>query len=77
MHNHLREQVDAGIKILSENQGKDGLPEAPSAGAREVPEGFAAPDAAAAADLQRQEEAANEMEKEVQQETSPGAGGRN
>src|SRR5579862_3822594 len=31
MLNHFREQVDAGMKILAEKQGKDGLPAAPPA----------------------------------------------
>jgi hypothetical protein len=71
MHNRLREQVDAGIKILSERQGKDGLPAAPLPNPRAVPEGLAAPDATAAAELRKQEHEADQTEEEVQRETSP------
>jgi hypothetical protein len=68
MHNHLAEQVDAGMKILAEKQGKDGLPAAPPASPRAVAEGTAAPDPTATADLQKQEQEADQAEKEVQQE---------
>jgi hypothetical protein len=77
MLNHLREQVDAGMKILSEKQGKDGLPAAPAANPRAVPEGIAAPDPTAAADLQKQEQEADQTEKEVQQEASADSGAAN
>jgi hypothetical protein len=75
MQNHLREQVVAGMRILSEKQGKDGLPTAPAANPRAVPEGMAAADATAAAELQKQQLEADQLEKEVQQEeaTDPGA----
>jgi len=74
MLNHLREQVDAGMKVLSEKQGKNGLPAAPPANPRAVAEGIAAPDPTAAADLQKQEQEADQTEKEVQQEASPDSG---
>jgi YD repeat-containing protein len=74
MQNHLREQVDAGIRILSEKQGKDGLPTAPAANPRAVPEGTAATDATAAADLQKQQQEADQTEKEVQQDAAPDSG---
>jgi len=77
MNNHLREQVDAGMKTLSEEQGKDGLPAAPPANPRAVPEGTAAPDPTAAADLQKQEQEADQTEREVQQEASPDPGSDN
>jgi len=70
MLNHLREQVDAGTKILAEKQGKDGLPKAPPAKPRAVAEGTATPDAAAAAELQKQAQDADQAEKEMQQEAS-------
>jgi hypothetical protein len=77
MQNHLREQVDAGIKVLAEKQGKDGLPAAPAANPRAVPEGTATPDPTAATDLQKQLQEADQTEKEVQQEASPDSGGYN
>jgi hypothetical protein len=70
MENHLREQVDAGLKILSEKQGKDGLPAAPAANPRAVAEGTAAPDPKAAADLRQQEQAADQIEKEAEGEAT-------
>jgi YD repeat-containing protein len=77
MQNHLHEQVDAGIKILAEKQGKDGLPTAPAANPRPVPEGTASPDVTAAADLQKQEQEADRTEKEVQQEAASDSGANN
>jgi hypothetical protein len=77
MLNHLREQVDAGMKILAEKQGKDGLPAAPPADPRAVPEGMAAPDPTAAADLQKQEQEADQTEQEVHQEASSDTGSGN
>lgn len=77
MLNHLHEQVDAGMKVLAEQQGKDGLPAAPPVNPRAVPEGTAAPDRAAAADLQKQEEEADQVEKEVGQEASADFGSEN
>ncbi len=70
MENHLSEQVDAGMKILSEKQGKDGLPSAPAANRRAVPGAMADPDPTAAADLQKQLQEADQLEKEVQQEAA-------
>jgi hypothetical protein len=77
MQNHLREQVDAGMKILSEKQGKDGLPAAPTANPRAVAEGIATPDPTAAADLQKQEQEANQTEKEVEREAASDSGPAN
>jgi hypothetical protein len=77
MQNHLREQVDAGVRILSEKQGNDGLPAAPAANPRAVAEGIAAPDPTAAADLQKQEQEADQTEKEVDQEVASDSGAAN
>jgi hypothetical protein len=74
MENHLREQVDAGLKILSEKQGKDGLPPAPAANPRATAEGMATPDPTAAAELHKQEQAADQTEKEVEQEAASDSG---
>ena len=60
MQNHLREQVDAGMKVLAEKQGQDGLPAVPTASPRKVPEGTATPDPTAATDLQKQLQEADE-----------------
>jgi hypothetical protein len=77
MENHLREQVDAGLKILSEKQGKDGLPPAPAANPRAIAEGMATPDPTAAADLHKQEQEADQTEKEVEQEAASDSGAAN
>jgi hypothetical protein len=77
MQNHLREQVDAGMKMLADKQGKDGLPAAPAANPRAVPEGTAAPDATAAEDLQKQQQEADQTEKEVEQEAASDSGATN
>jgi hypothetical protein len=44
MHDSFRQKVDDGLKSLSENQGKGGIPSAPAAIPHTVPEGQAAPD---------------------------------
>ena len=67
MHNHFREQIDAGLKTLAENQGKGGLPAAPDTRTQpgEVPP--PEPDANIATMLQQQQHQADQMEKGVQQ----------
>jgi hypothetical protein len=73
MHNHFREQMDAGLKTLADNQGKHGLPSAPAAGSpRQNADGTAAPDdaAAIAAQLNQQRQEAEQAETEVQQAAS-------
>ena len=77
MENHLREQVDAGLKVLSEKQGQDGLPPAPAASPRAIAEGTATPDPTAAADLDKQEQEADRAEKEVEQEAAADSGAAN
>ena len=67
MHNHCREQIDAGLKTLAENQGKGGLPAAPDTRTQpgEVPP--LEPDANIATMLQQQQHQADQTEQEVQQ----------
>jgi hypothetical protein len=75
MHNHFREQMDAGLKTLADNQGKNGLPSAPAAASPHVnADGTAAPDDAAAisAQLNQQQQEAEQAETEVQQTVPPG-----
>jgi hypothetical protein len=74
MHNHFREQMDAGLKTLADNQGKNGLPSAPAAASPHVnADGTAAPDDAAAigAQLNQQQQEAEQAETEVQQAAPP------
>ncbi len=74
MHNHFREQMDAGLKTLADNQGKNGLPSAPAAASPHVnADGTAAPDDAATigAQLNQQQLEAEQAETEVQQAAPP------
>jgi hypothetical protein len=74
MHNHFREQMDAGLKTLADNQGKNGLPSAPAAASPHVnADGTATPDDAAAigAQLNQQQLEAEQAETEVQQAAPP------
>lgn len=67
MYNHFRELMDAGLKSLAENSGKNGLPVAPDTStiAGEVP--APTPDANVDSDLQQQQKDADQTEAEVQQ----------
>jgi len=67
MYNHFRETLDAGLKSLAENSGKNGVPPAPDTGttAGEVP--APTPDANVDSDLQQQQKDADQMEAEVKQ----------
>jgi len=67
MYNHFRETLDAGLKSLAENSGKNGVPAAPdtSTTAGEVP--APTPDTNVDSDLQQQEKDANQLESEVKQ----------
>jgi hypothetical protein len=75
MHNRFREQIDGGLKVLADNRGQGGLPPGPVASARSNPEGTAAPDLSAAADVQKQQDEAGDAEKDVQK-ASPGTGAK-
>jgi len=72
MQNHLREQMDSGLKTLADNSGQGGLPTAPdtSTSAGEVP--LPTPDASANSALQAQQQAANQTETQIQQEAAQG-----
>jgi hypothetical protein len=65
MPTQFREQLDAGLKTLADNQGKNGMPSAPdtTTTAGEVPP--PAPDASAEADLQQQQKSADQTEANV------------
>jgi len=70
MHDSLREKVDDGLKSLSENQGKGGIPRGPATTVHTVPEGQADPDPTVESDLKKQQEAADATEKDVQEASS-------
>jgi hypothetical protein len=76
MHNHFREQLDSGVKTLADNQGKNGLPSGPAASPRQNPDGQSAADLTATADLQKQQQDAEQAEKEVQQASLGDGNGR-
>jgi hypothetical protein len=65
MHNHLRETLDAGLKTLAENSGKNGLPAAPDTSTKggEVPPPAA--DTNVDSELQQAQKDADQAEAEV------------
>ncbi|HVG91375.1 MAG TPA: hypothetical protein VNB54_07780, partial [Alphaproteobacteria bacterium] len=70
MHNQFREKMDTGLKSLAENQGKNGLPEAPNTETSpgEVPPPTADPEAET--ELQSQQKNAEQEEQTVQKAES-------
>jgi hypothetical protein len=66
MQNQFREQIDSGLKVLAENQGKSGMPNAPDTAitAGEVP--APPPDSSAQANLEDQRKNAEKAEADVQ-----------
>jgi hypothetical protein len=77
MHNQFREQIDAGMQQLAQNQGQGGLPAAPPAGARNFAEGQAPADSAQSVQsaLMQQQTDAGQAETELQQAVNVGGGG--
>jgi hypothetical protein len=67
MHNDFAQKIEAGLQKLAENQGKNGMPAGPMAGRRGNPDGQAQPDLSASADLQQQQQDADNAEKDVSQ----------
>src|SRR6202035_3837087 len=68
MHNHFREQVDAGLENLAKTAGKNGVPAAQSTST--IGGAPPAPDASAAAQLQQQQKDADQAEVEAKQDAS-------
>jgi hypothetical protein len=68
MHNHFREQIDAGLQELAKNSGKNGLPAAPDTKTTGGPP--PAPDANAADQLKQQQADADQAEAEAKQAAS-------
>jgi hypothetical protein len=73
MHDSFRQKVDDGLKSLSENQGKGGIPRGPATNPHVVPEGQADPDLTVEDNLKKQQEAADATEKDVR-DASPDNG---
>jgi hypothetical protein len=66
MHNQFRENIDSGLKVMAENDGK-GLPKAPNAEVRTVAEGTCSPASDADTTLLAQESDAEKLEAQVVQ----------
>jgi len=66
MHNDFQAKISEGLGKLAENQGKNGIPAGPAAGAKPNPNGQAQPDLTVEADLKAQQDEASQAEKEVQ-----------
>src|SRR5262249_61055459 len=75
MHNHFREQMDSGLKVLAEKQGQDGIPNSPASDSRKNPEGTAVADLSASGILKQQQQDADQAEKEVRQAAPSSSGG--
>jgi hypothetical protein len=73
MHDSFRQKVDDGLKSLSENQGKGGIPNGPAATVHPLPEGETTLDPTVESDLEKQQQAADATEKDVQ-DISPDGG---
>lgn len=74
MYNHFADQLQSGMKEMSQKQGTNGMPKAPdtSTTASDVPPPKADP--SAAQDLQQQQAQADQTETQVKQETAQGGG---
>lgn len=74
MHNHFREQIDSGLKILADSQGKGDIPAAPDTRTvgGEIPQ--PPPDVGIQAKLVAQQAEADRMEAEVNKRTVASAG---
>ena len=75
MHNRFREQLDMGLKQLSENQGKNGLPAAPDtsmSAAADVP--TPEPDQDVYTQMEGLQKEADDAEQDVKRSGNPGGG---
>lgn len=77
MHNAFREKMDDGLKTLADNQGKNGLPAAPSTATTTNANVKASPDMDAATALQDQQKDADDAEKDVAQSNTTGGTNQN
>jgi len=80
MQNHMRENIDQGLQDLQAKQGTGGLPSAPpSAQTKPVEAAYAAaappPDPGDGAQIQAQDKAGEQAEKDVTAEAAQGSGG--
>lgn len=75
MQNQFREQIDSGLKVMADNQGKNGLPAAPDTSTTGGEVAAPSPDSSAQADLEDQQKNAEQAEAEVQKAGGGGGGG--
>jgi hypothetical protein len=75
MYNHFQEQLTTGMGELAKKQGTGGIPAAPDTGTQPSDVPAPQPDATAAKALQDQQQAADQTETQVKQETAGSAGG--
>jgi len=76
MHNHFREQLDSGLKTLADNQGKNGLPAAPSTKTTPNPDGQVKPDTSVKDELAAQQADADKAEQDVQSDQAAAPSGQ-
>lgn len=67
MHNDFREKIDAGLRTLADNEGKNGMASGPAPDQRPSEEGQAQPDSDASQLLDQQRAAADGAEADVRQ----------
>jgi hypothetical protein len=65
MHNDFQAKISEGLGKLADNQGKNGMPSGPAAGAKPNAAGQAQPDLTIEADLKAQQDEATIAEKDV------------
>ena len=74
MHNDFAAKIDGGLKQLADNQGKNGIPAGPAGGGHANPDGTANTDLTALADLQQQQQTADQTESDVKLAEGVGQG---
>jgi len=72
MHNDFRQHVDDGLQKLSQSAGQNGMPAAPPASQQPNASGQVTPDTKAAAELQSEQQEADQAESDVNQASSSG-----
>jgi hypothetical protein len=75
MYNHFEEQLNNGMGELAKKQGTGGIPKAPDTGTTATDVPVPPPDTTAAKTLQDQQQAADQTDAQVKQETAGSSGG--
>ncbi len=74
MHNDFAMKIDGGLKQLADSQGKNGIPAGPAGAGHANADGTANVDLTAVADLQQQQQTADQTERDVMQAEDSGRG---